>query len=63
MNEVSEPLKLKCINHHTFFYYDEKGLHCKCNRCKIIREVTWEELQTMYLQTREASTSERRVLY
>lgn len=63
MNEVAEPLKLKCVNRHVYLKYDERGLHLQCRHCKIIRVVPWEELQTMYQQTRDASTSERRVLY
>jgi Fe2+ or Zn2+ uptake regulation protein len=63
MNNISDPLKLRCVNHHTFFRYDVRGIHLWCRHCKTVREVPWEELQQMYRQTREASTSEQRVLY
>jgi hypothetical protein len=52
MNEVSEPLKLKCVNHHTLFRYDERGIRLWCRHCKTVRELPWAEVQTMYQQTR-----------
>lgn len=63
MNEVLEQEKLKCINHHTFFRYDSRGIHLWCRHCKTIRELPWEELQQMHQQAQGTSTSERPVLY
>lgn len=62
MKDLEKEFKFKCTNHHTFFRYDWRGLHLWCRHCKTVRELSWEELQSMYQETRETSASQHCVL-